>query len=709
MKLGVDVNEITLSGTSAVGEFKIRNSAKAFKILSDGLYSNKIRAIIRELSCNAVDSHTAAGRQDVPFEVHLPTTLEPWFSVRDFGTGLDDNQVMNIYTTYFESTKTESNDFIGALGLGSKSPFSYTENFTVTAIKDGVQRIYSAFINEHGVPSVVAMGTSDTDEQNGVEVKFSVTERHDYHSFQYESRNVFKWFKLRPIITGVDSFEIGDITYIEKDIVPGVHYGSINGSFAVMGNIAYPLHNVPEPSKHFGSLSDLLNCNLVIEFGIGELDFAASREELSYVPLTISSIKRKLEELNASLSKFLARQVEEVDTEWGKSQFLYKKRKERLFSSAVQKYVADTKFPLYSDKMYSNFTIRITEVELAAMNLTLSGFNTVSYDSTTRNFGLSRTYVNNDYINVLDIPVDNAVQIVFNDLKIGCVSRAKYHFGKQSNAQTVICISHSNPDPTQRQVDYDKLIAHLHNPPNIFKASELEKKPVKEKVSTSGIVYLHKRSNNSYYNTDDVYVWHNLLEEIDANKTYYYVPMSGGVVIGDDGKPSEIDIKALAKDMQRCGVPELAAIKIHGVRKSRIEEIKELDNWVPLVPHLKKVMANVDQKRVSSVIARNIVDTYKYRSYTQVDVKKQLPKDSPYRVFVETYASASESSDVTSLARMARDYGNPVDVNAVTNKVHKAAEDIIARYPMISIVSYTDSAIIADYVKLIDKQEKTND
>ena len=141
------VNEAVLSNVGQIGEFRIRNSAKAFSILSSGLYANKIRAIIRELSCNAVDAHKAAGTTDVPFEVHLPTALEPFFYIRDFGIGLNHDQVTNIYTTYFESTKTASNDFIGALGLGSKSPFSYTENFTVTAIKDGRKGLYTAFIN----------------------------------------------------------------------------------------------------------------------------------------------------------------------------------------------------------------------------------------------------------------------------------------------------------------------------------------------------------------------------------------------------------------------------------------------------------------------------------------------------------------------------------------------------------------------------------
>jgi hypothetical protein len=78
-------NQAILSNVAETGEFRIRNSSKAFGILSSGLYSNKIKAIIRELSCNAVDSHVAADKKDVPFTIHLPTKLEPWFSIRDYG------------------------------------------------------------------------------------------------------------------------------------------------------------------------------------------------------------------------------------------------------------------------------------------------------------------------------------------------------------------------------------------------------------------------------------------------------------------------------------------------------------------------------------------------------------------------------------------------------------------------------------------------
>jgi hypothetical protein len=255
-------NQAIMSNVGEIGEFRIRNSAKAFNILSSGLYANKVRAIIRELSCNAVDSHTAAGKMDTPFDVHLPNTLEPWFSIRDYGTGLTHEQVSQIYTTYFESTKTNSNEFIGALGLGSKSPFSYTDNFTVTAVKDGVKGIYTAFINEAGVPSIALMMTEATDDPSGVEVKFAVNDRYDFDKFRQEASTVYTYFALRPVVSGSSNFQFRDVDYDTKDIVPGVHsYKDGRRSVAIMGNIAYPIE-VPNADQSLDNLRQLLGCGL---------------------------------------------------------------------------------------------------------------------------------------------------------------------------------------------------------------------------------------------------------------------------------------------------------------------------------------------------------------------------------------------------------------------------------------------------------------
>jgi len=318
-------NEAILSNVGAVGEFRIRNSAKAFNILSSGLYANKVKAIVRELSCNAVDSHIAAGKQGTPFDVHLPSQLEPWFSIRDYGTGLSHDQVTNIYTTYFESTKTDSNEYIGALGLGSKSPFSYTDNFTVTAIKDGVRGIYTAFINESGVPSIALMTDGKTDEPSGVEVKFSVNDYSDFGKFKQEASAVYQYFSLRPVVTGVNNFEIRTRTYETENIIPGVSHIGGHLSTAIMGNIAYPIE-IPQSDKSLGELRALLDCGLEMNFGIGELDFQASREGLSYIPQTVQAIKSKLEQLNAQLAVHIADEANKIDNLWERAHYLFGKR-----------------------------------------------------------------------------------------------------------------------------------------------------------------------------------------------------------------------------------------------------------------------------------------------------------------------------------------------------------------------------------------------
>ena len=73
--------EKTITNLNGSRKFQMKSSAKAFQILSSGIYERKVEAIVRELSCNAYDSHVAAGKKDVPFKVNLPTGLDPKFSV----------------------------------------------------------------------------------------------------------------------------------------------------------------------------------------------------------------------------------------------------------------------------------------------------------------------------------------------------------------------------------------------------------------------------------------------------------------------------------------------------------------------------------------------------------------------------------------------------------------------------------------------------
>lgn len=722
MKLAVDVNEVVLSNVGTTGEFKIRNSAKAFKILSDGLYSNKIRAIIRELSCNAVDSHVGAGKADVPFEVHLPTILEPWFAVKDFGMGLSGTAVVNIYTTYFESTKTDSNAFIGALGLGSKSPFSYTENFTVTATKDGMQRIYSAFINEAGVPSIAEMSSTETTDANGVEVKFSVTNRNDYQSFRNEAHHVFRWFKKKPIITGVDNFEHREVKYKEQNIVPGVHTVESNdvyqrdsyGSVALMGNIAYPLNNIPEPDKHFGKVAELLECGLVLEFGIGELDFAASREQLSYVPLTLSSIKAKLDALNANLVKHLATKADAITCEWERAFYLYEQSRTKLYSAAVVKYVADTKFELYDPNAYYGIkTFSFPIQDLTARGLEIRGFQ--ARGGTTSRIPEHSEYVHHlngqaVYVKSMQLQVQKDVIIVLNDLKTGCMARARYHFNKGRKNSNVYCVSHKSADLAERQVEYDKIIAELHTPPVVMKASELEKQERAKPVSTQGIMYIRLKSDcrPGYANA---YTWAPYTEELDENETYHYVCLSNFDSIDPAG--AGIDVFSLKAYMDECGIDDIKNIRILGVRKNRYKEISQLDNWVWFEEILKTETAKISDQHIASLVVADMLDSYYSKVYTSKKVAKLVGPDSEYAKYVAKYGSIKRGTgNVTQLVSLCGIYGKAVHVDAVKKDIEDTKTALYAKYPFLKLMkdgSGISEEEVAAYIKMVDKLEKTNE
>lgn len=714
--------EAVLSNLGEIGEFRIRNSAKAFNILSSGLYANKIRAIIRELSCNAVDSHTAAGKQGTPFDVHLPNTIDPTFSIRDYGTGLTHEQVQNIYTTYFESTKTESNAFIGALGLGSKSPFSYTDNFTVTAIKDGKRNVYSAFINGEGVPSIVLMHSEDSTDPNGVEVKFAVNNRNDFYKFEEEARHVYTYFSLRPVVNGGDGdFEFHDVEYKDKNIIPGVHYTDGRRSRAVMGNIAYPIE-VPNPEQ-LGDVASLLNCGLEMHFDIGELDFQASREGLSYIPQTVNAIKAKLEALNAQLAVHLALEADVITNDWEKAYFLNEKSHDIMWGPAAQKYITDTKFDMLnvSSRYVQIEKIGIDAKTLASKyNIEILAFQKGRHGATCYELKADKVYPKpNDYTeweNEWKFYPDKGTIFVENDTKVGAYTRAKYHW-KNAPQEAIPSKGHSANVYVMQAVNKNKLMdvlgfmAFLRTPPasQCVKASELIQKARKETGAGMGanvsILKLGKRGYGGYHREREM-VWKDAgkANDFEATETYYYLPLSGFTVVSDE-TPITQNMRQFSDLVTESGIPGLQGIAIYGVRKSDIEFIKTQSNWVNVQVYIREVLAKMDPKIVSQCALKQL-DLNKYFRYNN-DIVKLVDSNSPYSKFLAQFKGVENIKvEKYSLERLCRDYATPVDVDAAVKGITDELTVIRNRYPLLSSLrDYDINAVaVAQYINLIDKE-----
>lgn len=309
-------------------DFKIKSSRKAFHILSSQLYTHKIRAVVRETACNAYDAYIEAqknGDAEQPFSmtVHLPNAYELFFSIRDYGTGLCDDDVQNLYTTYFESTKTNSNDYTGCLGLGSKACFCYTDNFSITSFYQGVKREYVAFIGESGTPQINLLSSEDTVEHDGLEVRCDVKAA-DIENFKTEAGLIFKEFPKNIEFTG------NHISILHRTpLFSGKNWKIFKREYgskpsAKMGNVRYPidvtLNTYTDSDLYYFTQNDI-----EITFDIGEVEISPNRETLSLDEHTVEVIKTRYREVYAELVDVIKDELAKTPYAWDRA-LIYRDR-----------------------------------------------------------------------------------------------------------------------------------------------------------------------------------------------------------------------------------------------------------------------------------------------------------------------------------------------------------------------------------------------
>ena len=416
MKLHTKTNTITKSENFVESNYSIDATAKAFAILSDGLYSNKILAVVRELSTNAYDSHVAAGCPEKPFDVTLPTSLDHEFSIRDYGTGLSKENCMSLYTTYFRSDKTDSNDAVGCLGLGSKSPFAYTDQFMVESFHNGSHMTFSAYKNENDEPVFALLSEQYTDEPNGLRVSFA-TEVGDSINFKYEAQNVWKYFVTIPNANiDVEVVSQGDATMSGDDwqICNKANRGYAKNEL-VMGQIGYEL----DADQFEGDVYDLLwrGYGLIIHANIGDVDITPSRESLSYNSRTKDFIHNKIKNILEEISTQTQQYIDDSPTLWDA----------RLAWTGVNKSMSGVKTireAIGEITHYKNQELFSAEtwcgVDLPES--TKAGNNVVWYTKSKY-----RTTVQRQEISVLKVFSSDEMTIIYENEKKGSVGRVKHH------------------------------------------------------------------------------------------------------------------------------------------------------------------------------------------------------------------------------------------------------------------------------------------
>lgn len=302
--------ELISSGNMKTAQASIEMTEEMFDMLSSKVYKNKILAVVREITCNAKDAHMMNG-VDKAIDIHAPNRLEPYLTIRDYGGGLSETDIMSLYLRYGHSDKRSTNDAIGGLGIGSKSPLAYSDSFIVTSFFEGTKTVYSVH-KDKGIPQVSKLTSSSTNEEGGLEVKVAVRTE-DTHEFTTNLTNFLRFFDYPVNVKGaqlnIDKPTVGLDTklYTTYKVDYGYHNSGVK---AIMGGVVYDISNEITNTLHAPTDNVIMH----LKFGIGELSVAASRESLSEDKATVETLKQRVKDINRDYYDDIQTKIHKCDT-----------------------------------------------------------------------------------------------------------------------------------------------------------------------------------------------------------------------------------------------------------------------------------------------------------------------------------------------------------------------------------------------------------
>jgi len=686
MKTHQVVSNAKSFGNAVETEFTIKSNPKAFAILSANLYTDKESAVIRELSTNAYDAHVEVGCADRPFDVHLPNRMEPWFSVRDYGPGLSETDANTIYNTYFESTKTHSDDYVGCLGLGSKSPLSIAEQFTVESYQNGICRSYIVKWNEKRVPVLVNGGSMPTNEPNGLKVLVQVS-RHNFYDWENKSQHVYKRFKTLPNVTGVKNFEVPKVTYTLSGNGWGLRQGNdYAGAFAVMGNIGYRLNVNTSDGMFNKHMRCVLESEIDIQFPIGELEIAASREGLHIDDRTKVNIAKRLQVVCDELNKSVEKEFDGCDT---------------LYSA---KCLARELFD-YGGSLYKlqhivnmkNVTINGVAIEDSLLNLKpleKHGIEVRRFMSSNSRYNYRtqqsvRTVAQSKSLN---FQCNKVQTLVFDDMSIGAFSRCQWNVREKYHNDIILIQAADKTAKDELKkfcgIDCDTII----------QASALPAKPKAQQTKGAkqnrtvckfvGDQWTYKVSGHWEPTTVDF-----------ANESGIYVQMHRYKV--------KINDKLEHPENVLCTLQHIKTITgkepvVYGVKKSQLKNVKDNTNWQLLTDYGKAVAkAKANDKNLAEQLGK--ANAYhNWDNNNQITIFKQ--KFTTSNLFSDFVKTVCEYHDV---AKKLSNSGELINaLNFFNEKAHTKTfaplndtwQAILVRYPMLNVFRDTRFGKLTDRV-----------
>ena len=661
MRLEQIQSVVERGGTFQEKAFTIRADAKMFNILSDKIYSDKVGAIVREVSSNARDAHVMCGKHLIPFEIHLPNTLYPHFSVRDFGQGLTIDEMFGIYSTYSESTKSESNAPIGMFGIGAKSPFSYTDSFSVVSRVGGSKYTYSAYIGENGIPTIALLNEVTSDEPSGLEVIIPV-KTGDYTQFERKVWNVLQYFKPLPTITGIDESHLN--FQVPTYVVEGTGWGirtQDSGPRVIQGGVHYPV----DFNQVYSKLNVPVSPNLVsltkqpidLHFDMfdsdnerGCIDVSLSREALSYDTHSCRYLANMLDSVQREFRQKLQDQLDKEPSYW-KACVVYSNMHQRFGSITPTGLVWNGR-EVFS-RIGCNMSKYTKQVNASVFSQQI-GFRNGS-----------------KIADDLTVQVNNA-KIIFIDVPRGARARIKYYSNQnlRSNIYAFSLVENTS-DGKQRFVE---ILEHLGNPeielvstlptPHTNSSYRSVKKISNDTIECFKWVGNHRSNNKRQWLDSETSVsGGGIYVELSAYKIVH--PLMVQTSAYDTNKFQRLD--ELIGSLKRLKVIPMDTT-VYGIGTRNVKVIKNHTNWINLFDLVdNECVKDVTKNLITHERVRLYVRSYVYNVPWRALVD-QIEKNS-VKQFYEQISKSSLDPCIVDFFKRLQAVCIPIPVAADWNTV----------------------------------------
>lgn len=702
MKLDIERPEIQSSGLMQEHIFGIQDMGMIFDILRNKMYSNKIMAICKEISCNARDAHREIGKGDVPIEIYLPNGWDAKLKIKDFGPGISPDRMTNIFIKYAASTKRDDNLQTGGFGLGAKTPFSYSDTFSIITIVNGIEYHYAAFIDETKVGKLSLLEQKDAEgKPSGTEIIIPVKSQ-DFGEFYRCIEEVTRYWDLcknsaRPKIEGykITYREMAPVTIEGNNwkLLSTSHY-NLDVTLVIDG-IIYSLDTSSfKKIKAWNDISGIRG-TLLLPIDVGMVNLAANRESVHLDSKTETFIKNIFEEVSKDLSDKIKSKINSAKNYWE--------------ACEIYKNIYNTFYGY--DLLYNQSIFTWNNLKLSDQGIALSEEHVKSY-AMDNNRVEKRTFWS---LKINNPEKEKIFYIDFNNFKEIPTSLIRKIFLQNKDIKRILIISKDTFEGSLK--DYVKYI---------------ECKPLSEIISppknTSKRItyYLFDKNKNTFSRTSQEAI------KDDKNKKVYVYFKKGSfgsekiALIGKYRVPNATvhKLQEIFNDISIYGLE--ADVKNISKNDTTFDPTSVIKDAISL----EEYIANNILNKISLAPERikfaqyNSRSTYMNKFYCMDKIAEKLPKDSLINKYVEVSKNIAntlnEFSNISTIIEIL-----PEDLKNKFNTAFKDKsapsshfddlnaiglyEKIIKTYPLLNYINfYVDKSVAftIDYILMVDENLK---